>query len=151
MAAKMTKLFHSLRDSNVTGEFLALLLFVSSRYTVWPIYMWLRKQWALLSQPPAFFWCICTLYFAFWVWLIMVLSRGDKRYPGMSMDALLAGSLLAAASALQDSDVRSDLAKKGFGAAGWVVFLSACALVVRTSFYASRRFVKADEPSINPD
>ena len=135
----MTKRFHSLRDSNLTGEFLAALLFISSRYTIWPMYLWIREQWVLFNEPRVLLWYICALYFTFWAWLFMFLSKEYKQYSGMSIDALFVGSLLTVASALCDSDVLFDLSKKGFGAAPWVVFLSASGLVFRTLACMSRR------------
>lgn len=136
--APMARLLESARASRLTGGFLAALLFVSSRLTIWPIFLWLRTQWTLLNQPPPLFWLIGALYFTFWVWLVMLLSNGYHQYPGMSMDALFGGSLLAVASMLRDPDVMSVLAKMGFGWAAWVVFLAACALLLRNFTGMSR-------------
>jgi hypothetical protein len=47
------------------------------------------------------------------MWLALFLSKEYRQYPGMSMDALFGGLLLAVASALHDADVLSDLSKKG--------------------------------------
>lgn len=143
----MAKLFRTLRDSNLTGGSLAALLFVSSRYTVWPMYLRMREQWVLLNEPRVLFWFLGALYFGIWVWLVMFLAKEYKQYPGMSMDALFGGALLVVASALRDADVLSDLSKKGFGAAAWVVFLGAGALLVRNFACMSRMGKKTDEPS----
>lgn len=144
----MTKLLSLLRNSNVSGEFLSLFLLIICPFTIWPLDLVIRKQWAIFNLPPALFWYVCALYFAFWVWLFIFLSHEFNRYPGMSMDALLAGALLASASVLRDSDVLSELRKKSFGLAGWVVLLCASALAVRVSFYALR---KRADASHGPD
>jgi hypothetical protein len=143
----MITLFQPRRASNQSGKVLAVLIAGFSRYTVWPFYLWVRGLWLFLNEPHVLFWCISTLYFAFWVWLVIFLAKEYRQYPGMSMDALFAGSLLAVASALRDADVMSDLAKKGFGAAAWVVLLSACALVLRNCASISREYERAGEPS----
>jgi hypothetical protein len=113
------------------------------------MYLWMRQEWMLLHQPPVLFWCICTLYYAFWVWLALFLSKEYEQYPGMSMDALFGGSLLAVASALHDADVLSDLSKKGFGWAAWVVLFSASGLVLRGFACFSRMGKTANVASTN--
>jgi len=147
----VSKLLRSIRDSNVTGEFLVTLLIFSSSRTIWPMHLWIRAEWILFNQPPALFWCICTLYYAFWMWLALFLSKEYRQYPGMSMDALFGGLLLAVASALHDADVLSDLSKKGFGWAAWVVLFSACGLVFRNFASMSRNAKRAAEPSAEDD
>lgn len=147
MGAKVSKLIHPLRDSNVTGEFLVTMLIFSSSRTIWPIYLWIRAEWTLLNQPPALFWCICTLFYAFWMWLALFLSREYKLYPGMSIDALFGGLLLAVSSVLHDADVLSDLSKKGFGWAAWVVLFGACGLVFRNFASMSKISKRAEIPA----
>jgi hypothetical protein len=146
----MTRLLQSARASRLTGAFLAALLFVSSRLTIWPVFVWLRNQWIQLNQPPPLFWLIGILYFTLWVWLVMFLSNQYDQYPGMSMDALFGGSLFAVASALHDAEVMSGLSKRGFGWAGWVVFVAACGLLLRNFGGMSKINKKASEPSSNP-
>jgi hypothetical protein len=107
------------------------------------MHLWIRAEWILFNKPPALFWCICTLYYAFWMWLALFLSKEYRQYPGMSMDALFGGLLLAVASALHDADVLSDLSKKGFGWAAWVVLFSACGLVFRNFASMSRNAKRA--------
>jgi hypothetical protein len=143
----MNKLIHALRNSNLTGSFLAYVLVFTSAGTIWPMYLWLYKQWALLNEPMMLFWWFCAFLFAFWVWLILFLSKEYTQYPGMSIDALIIGSLLTVAAVLRDTDVLSDLSKKGFGAAAWVVYLSTCALAVRIVACISRISKMAGEPS----
>lgn len=135
----------SIRDSNVTGEFLVTLLIFSSSRTIWPMYLWMREEWILHGQPPALFWCVCALYYAFWMWLALFLSKEFEHYPGMSMDAFFGGWLLAVASALHDADVLSDLSKEGFGWAGWVVLFSSCGLVFRNFACFSKMGKAADK------
>jgi hypothetical protein len=65
------------------------------------------------------------------------------------MDAFFGGLLLAVASALHDADVLSDLSKKGFGWAGWVVLFSSVGLVFRNSACFSKMGKAADEASNN--
>jgi hypothetical protein len=65
----------------------------------------------------------------------------------MSIDALIMGSLLTVAAVLRDTDVLSDLSKKRFGAAAWVVYLSTCALAVRIVAFRSRIGKVAGGPS----
>jgi len=142
----MSKLLRSIRGSNVTGEFLVTMLIFSSSRTIWPMYLWIREEWTLHNQPLALFWCICALYYAIWMWLALFLSREYRQYPGMSMDAVFGGLLLAIASALHDADVLSDLSKKGFGWAAWVLLFSACGLVFRNSASFSRRSTRPSEP-----
>lgn len=143
----MNKLIHALRNSNLTGSFLAAVLIFSSANTIWPMYLWLHRQWASLNEPMMLFWWFCALFFAFWVWLILFLSKEYTQYPGMSIDALIMGSLLTVAAVLRDTDVLSDLSKKRFGAAAWVVYLSTCALAVRIVAFRSRIGKVAGGPS----
>jgi hypothetical protein len=146
----MTKLIHSLRNSNVTGEFLSTVLACSSLITIWPMYLWIHEMWTFLGWPSIWFWCFSMLYYAIWIWLYLFLSNEYEQYPGMSMDAFFCGTLFAVASALRDADVLSVLSKKGFGAAAWVAFLSAMVLVFRNFGRRSRKCVKAGGES-NPD
>jgi hypothetical protein len=115
------------------------------------MYLWIRAEWTLFDQPPALFWCVCTLFYAFWMWLALFLSREYRQYQGMSMDALFGGLLLAVASVLHDADVMSVLSKKGFGWASWVVLLGACGLVIRIFASMSRNAKRATEPSAEDD
>jgi hypothetical protein len=145
----MNKHIHTLRNSNLTGGFLATVIIFSSANTIWPMYLWLHKQWALLNEPIMLFWWFCGFFFAFWVWLILFLSKEYTQYPGMSIDALIVGSLLTVAAVLRDADVLSDLSKKGFGAAAWVVYLSTCVLAVRIAACMSKINKRTGEPSSN--
>lgn len=112
----MTKLIRLLREYKIPGWFWALMLAILIRGIIWRIYIWLRDILAT-SNRPTLIWAVCILYFAFWVWLLILLISDGKRYPGMVTDALLGGCLLAVTGVLRDADVISMLARKGFGAA----------------------------------
>ena len=111
------------------------------------MYKWMRGECALLHLSPASFWCVCILFYAFWVWLALFLLREYKQYPGMKVDALFGGVLLAVASALVDADVLSVMSKKGFGWAAWGVLLSAFGLAFRNRAFMPRNAKGEAEPS----
>jgi hypothetical protein len=121
------------RGSSVIWWMLAVVLGSSARETIWPMYLWLRKDCIALGWPSGYTWAVSAIYFSFWVWLFVLLAREGKRYRSMILDAGCGGSLLTVAAALHDPAVRPALSKVGFGAAAWVTFLSAAVLVVARS------------------
>jgi hypothetical protein len=127
--ARIQKLIGKWHDSSVWW-LLAVVLGSSSRYTIWPAYVWLREQWIAVGWLSRYTWPASAFYFSFWVWLFVLLARGGRRYRGMIFDSLCGGLLLAVAATLHDPAVRAVLSKVGFGAAALVTFLSASALVV---------------------
>lgn len=127
------KIAERFREFDVTWRLVATILVSSTRYTIWPIYLWLRKAWAEFGFSPASAWVISVAYFSLCVWLVVLLTRDWKQYPGMKLDAVCGGSLLTVAVALHQPPVRSALSQTGFGAAAWVAFLSASALVLARS------------------
>jgi hypothetical protein len=90
------------QDSGVTARVLATILVSSTRYTILPLYHALRELWRFsdLSSPYAFL--FGSLYFAFWVWLVVLLCNKGKSYPGIALDAVCGGTLFAVAFALHD-------------------------------------------------
>lgn len=64
------------------------------------------------------------------MWLFVFSFRGGKRYSGMTFDSLCIGALVTVGSVLRDADVLSDLSKKGFGAAAWIIYLIAFVFVL---------------------
>lgn len=127
------KLVDRFREAGLTGRLLATILVSSSRYTVWPIYLWLRKVWGGFDLPPAYAWVVTAAYFSLCVWLVVLLTRNGKQYSGMMLDAICGGSLLTVAVAIHEPPVRAVLSQTGFGAAAWVAFLCASALVLARS------------------
>lgn len=57
--------------------------------------------------------------------------------------------MLTVAAVLHEADVSTVLSGKGFGAAAWVTFLGAGALVIRNSASVSKIDKRAGEPSSN--
>ncbi len=145
--ALVTKLLRLLRDSNLSGEFLAAFLFISARYTIWPIYLWVRSEWILLKGPNVLLWCICTFLFAFFAWLLMFLSNEFERYPGINTDALLGGLLWAVAAALHYADEISGFSNKGVRGAAWIVFLATSAILYRNFICRSTKALRPDRLS----
>jgi len=127
------KLLDRFRESDVTGRLLATILVSSTRYTIWPTYLWLRRAWDGLSFSPTYAWIVSAAYFSLCVWFVVLLTRNGKQYPGMILDAICGGSLLTIAVVLHQPPVRAALSQMGFGAAAWVAFLSASALVLARS------------------
>ncbi len=126
----MSGLTRRLRDAGFTGRVLATILVSSTRYTVWPLYLRLREAWSALDQAPGYTWVVSGAYFAFWVWLVVLLTREGRRYPGMILDAIFGGALVTVAVALRDPRVRLGLSEMGFSTAAWVVFLCGAGLVL---------------------
>ncbi len=124
------KVADRLRGSGITGPILAAILVGLSRSVIWPMYQWLRGVWGGFDLPLAYGWIVTAAYFSFWVWLFGLLARNGKHKPGLILDAICGGSLLTIAVALHQPPVRAALSQMGFGAAAWVTFLSASALVV---------------------
>jgi len=112
------------------------------------VFMWLRGSLSIYGHP-SLLWTVCILYFAVLLWIFLFLMKNGKRYPGMVKDALLGGCLLTVAAVLHDADVFTVLSKKGFGAAAWVTFLGAGALVISNSASLSTINKRAGEPSSN--
>jgi hypothetical protein len=131
MQGRLTKIADWLREADVTGRVLATILVSSTRSTIWPLYLWLRKAWGALDLPPAYTWIFTSAYFAVWVWLVVLLSRNGKRYPLMTLDALSGGALVTVAVAIHEPPLRTALSQMGFGAAAWVAFI--CARSVQDS------------------
>jgi hypothetical protein len=127
------KIAERLRESDVTGRLLATILVSSTRYTVWPIHLWLRRTWDGFGFSPVSAWIVSAAYFSLCVWLVVLLTRNGKQYPGMSLDAICGGTLFTVAVALHQPPVRAALSQTGFGAAAWVAFLSASTLVLARS------------------
>ena len=119
-----------LRDAGFTGRLLATILVSSTGYTVWPLYLRLREAWSALNQAPAYTWVVSAAYFAFWVWLVVLLTREGRRYSGMILDAIFGGALVTVAVTLREPRIRLGLSEIGFGMAAWVVFLSGAGLVL---------------------
>lgn len=128
--ARIQELIRKWRDSDVIWWLLAVVLGSSARYTIWPAHIWLRGQWIAIGWLSRYAWLASAMYFSFWVWLFVLLARQGKRYRGMLFDAICGGLLLAVAATLHAPAVGALLAQLGFGAAAWVTFLSASALVV---------------------
>jgi hypothetical protein len=134
MQKQLMRIADRLRDSGmITGRVFATILVSSTSYTIWPMYLWLRTTWGEINLPLAYAWMVSAAYFSFWVWLVVLLTRNGKQYRGMIWDAICGGSLLTVAVALHQPPVRTALAQTGFGAAAWVVFLCASALVLARS------------------
>ena len=133
MQGRLMKIADRLRESDVTGRLLATILVSSSRYTVWPIYLSLREAWGGFGFSPQYAWVVSAAYFGLCVWLVVLLTRNGKQYPGMVLDAICGGSLLAVAATLHQPPVRTALSQAGLDAAGWVVFLSASGLLLARS------------------
>jgi hypothetical protein len=127
------KLLNRFRESDVTGRLLATILVSSTRYTIWPTYLWLRRAWDGLGFSPTYAWIVSAAYFSLCVWFVVLLTRNGKQYPGMILDAVCGGSLLTIAVVLHQPPVRAALSQAGFGAAAWVAFLSASVLVLARS------------------
>jgi hypothetical protein len=100
---RMKKVKSWLHEWQLSGEFLAALLFISARYTIWPLFLWARNELALQSGNSVRWWCVCIPVFAAFVWLVMFLGNGYERYSRMSTDALLGGALFAVAAEIQHS------------------------------------------------
>lgn len=135
----MNRLVARCIDAGFTGRLLATILVSSSGYTVWPLYLRLRQAWSALDLVPAYTWVVSAIYFAFWVWLVVLLTREGKRYPGIILDAICGGALVTVAVAVHDPRVRSGLSEIGFGAAAWVAFLSGAALVLGKALSGATR------------
>jgi hypothetical protein len=144
----MNQLIRYVREYEILGKGLAIVLAVICRGIIWQIYMWLRGSLSIYGHP-SLLWTVCILYFAFLLWLFLFLMNSGKRYPGMLKDALLGGCLLTVAAVLHDADVFSVLSGKGFGAAAWVTFLGAGALVISNSASMSRMGRRAGDPPSN--
>jgi hypothetical protein len=127
------KVTDRLHESGIAGPLLATILVSSTRYTVWPMHVWLRKVWEGFDLPPACAWIVSAAYFSFFVWLVLVLTKKGKQYPGMILDAICGGSLLTVAVVLHQPPVRMVLWQAGFGAASWVTILSSSVLVLARS------------------
>jgi hypothetical protein len=133
MRERLMKIAERLREYDVTGRVLATILVGSSHQTIWPIYLWLRGAWDRFGFPPVCAWIASAAYFGLCVWLVALLARNWKQYPGMILDAIFGGSLLTVAVALEQPPVRMALSQTGLGAAAWVVLLSGSALVIGRS------------------
>jgi len=142
----MNLLIRYVREYEILGKGLAIMLAVVCRGIIWQIYIWLRGSLSIYGHP-SLLWTVCILYFASLLWLFLLLMNSGKRYSGMVKDALLGGCLLTVAAVLHDADVLAVLSSKGFGAAAWVTFLGAGALVISNSASVSRIRKSADEPS----
>lgn len=125
-----------------------MILAVVCRGIIWQGYLWLRAIPSNYAHLPVL-WIVCSLYFAFLLWLFLLLLNNGKRYPGMAMDALLGGCLLLVGSLLHDADLRPVLSGKGFGAAAWVTFFSASALIISNWANASATGKRAGDVSAN--
>ena len=133
----MTKLIRLIREHEISGSSLAIVLAVVCRGIIWKIYVWLRDILSIYGYS-SLLWIVCILYFALLLWLFLLLLNNGRRFPGLIADALLGGCLLAVAAVLHDPDVRSVLSSKGFEAAAWVTFLAGGALVISNSAILSR-------------
>ncbi len=127
------KITDRLRESRITGPFLAAILVGLARSVIWPVYLWLRGVWGGFDLPLVYAWIVTAAYFSFWVWLFVLLARNGKQNPGIVIDAICGGSLLTVAVALHQPPVRAALSEVGFGAGAWVVFLAASGLVLARS------------------
>lgn len=127
------KVTDRLRESRITGPFLAAILVGLARSVIWPAYLWLRGVWGGFNLPLAYVWILTAAYFSFWVWLFVLLARNGKQNPGIILDAVCGGSLLTVAVALHQPPVRAALSQTGFDGAAWVAFLAASALVLARS------------------
>src|SRR5471030_2656669 len=85
------------RDYGVTGALSATILVSSTRYTVWPIYLKSREVLSSVARSPAETWIFSAIYFSFRVGLVLLLTREGKKYPGMILDVICAGSLVTVA------------------------------------------------------
>ncbi|NYF79886.1 hypothetical protein [Granulicella arctica] len=140
----MNQLIRYVREYEILGRGLAIMLAVVCRRIIWQIFMWLRGSLSIYGHP-SLLWTACILYFAFLLWIFLLLMNNGKRYPGMVKDALLGGCLLTVAAVLHDADVFTVLSRKGFGAAAWVTLLGASALVISNSASMSRIGKRADD------
>ncbi|HLJ90553.1 MAG TPA: hypothetical protein VKZ53_27335 [Candidatus Angelobacter sp.] len=138
MPARFTEIKDQLRESGMTGRPFATILVVSSRYTIWPMYLWLRTAWNGIGSPTAYTWIVSIPYFSLWLWLLVLLDRNEKQYRGMVMHSFFGGSLLTLAVALHEPVVRMVLTQIGFGWAAWVAFLGGLGFIFATSAQAGR-------------
>jgi len=143
----MAKLTRRLHDYRLSGEFLAAFLFISARYTIWPVFLWLRNTPAVLSGAELPLWCISIPLFGLYAWFVMFLGNSYEQYPRMGTDALLGGALFAAAAQLQHSVITPLTPNGEPRGASWIVFLGAAALLYR-NFIA--RSSKSNAPSNEP-
>ncbi len=142
----MSRLIRLIREHEISGKGLAIVLAVVCRGIIWQTYMRLRDIVSIYGYP-SFLWTVCILYFAFLLWLFLLLMNNGKQFPGMIADALLGGCLLTVAAVLHDPDVHSVLSRKGFEAAAWVTFLAGGALVISNSAIVSRTGRREGEPT----
>lgn len=121
------------RDSGFTGRLLATILASSTSYTVWPLYIAMERVASTSSSSFAYLWGTSVTYFTFWVWLILLLTREGKRYPGMILDSVCGGLLVTVAALLRGLPMYQGSSQVRFGVASWVVLLSGAVLVFRNS------------------
>jgi hypothetical protein len=122
-----------LGESGVSGRVLATVLVGSTRFTIWPAYLWLSRAWGGFGFSARSVWIVSAAYFSLCVWLVVLLTRNGKQHPGIALDAICGGTLVAVAVALHQPTVQTALSQTGFGAATWVTFFSASALVLARS------------------
>jgi hypothetical protein len=136
----MKRLLERCRDSGFTGRLLSSLLIISVPRTVWPIYVSVERAWNDSAWPPQYAWVASIAYFGFWVWLEVLLTREGKQYSGMVLDSVCGGSLVTVAIVLLRSPTHQILSGIGFGAAGWVVLLSAVIFVFGRAARGDRHY-----------